>query len=108
MRNVIERVLEEEEKAKKRIEETRQRLAAVRSRADEEADSILVQTRSQAASLLKDRVEKARAVARDLESRAAGEEESRNRSLYEGAHAKIPALAAEIAASILSTDLGKD
>lgn len=108
MRDIMERVLGEEEKAAKKIEEARARTAALRSRADEEADAILAQARTQAAALAKSRIESARASALEFAVRDAAQEEKRNQGHYEDAHSKIPALAAEIASLILATEIRRD
>jgi F0F1-type ATP synthase membrane subunit b/b' len=107
MQAIIEQVLNEEEKARQLVEAARQKAAALKARADEEANTIVSRSRGDATTLLKERIEKARQEAQELVNRATVEEEQKNKGLYESSRAKIKDLAAEISASILSSDIQK-
>lgn len=105
MQTIIDQVLEEEGKARQRVEEAKGKAASVRSAADQEADSVVARARVEASSATKERMETARRDAQKFVTDAVAEEERKNSSLYESARAKIPALAEEISAVIRATEV---
>lgn len=108
MREVVERVLGAEEKAKARIEAARQEAVETKSQVDEQAAAIVAAAREQAVASARAALDAARTDAKAALERALAEDEATGASFAAGLGPATDSVVASIAAMLCETSIVKE